>query len=130
MQCKDIKSLMIEDIYDEITSENKKLLQKHIETCDNCLDEYQELKGTSDTLKLWKDEKPKNIEIPQMKAEPKKFKRVFLRIAAVAASILLLLSVTNFRVSINNNGVDFSFNLFGLSTGSGQIAAINKNKKW
>ena len=39
------------------------------------------------------------------------------------ASILLLLSVTNFRFSINNNGVDFSFNLFGLSTGSDQIAA-------
>ena len=69
MKCNDIQSLMIEDIYDEITSDNKKLLQKHLEKCKNCSAEYQELKVTSDTLKLWKDEKPETIEIPQMKPE-------------------------------------------------------------
>jgi len=123
MKCKDIQSLMIEDIYDEITSDNKKLLQQHLEKCVNCSAEYQELKGTSDTLKLWKNEKPDTIELPQMAAKPKSTKRLFLRIATVAASILLILSVINFRFSFNNNGLDISFNLFGLTNGTDQVAA-------
>ena len=123
MQCKDIQSLIIEDIYDEITSDNKKLLRTHLEKCDKCSIEYKEIKDTSATLKLWKDEKPEALDLPQMRSEANKPRRVFLKIFAVAASILLLLSVTNFRFSINTNGVDFSFNLFGLSTGTDRVAA-------
>ena len=123
MQCNEIQSLMIEDIYNEIIPENKKALQQHLKECDNCSAEYQELRGTSDTLKLWKDEKPESIELPQIMPKPKTSKRIFFRIAAVAASILLILSVTNFRLSFDSNGLDISFNLFGLTTGTDQIAA-------
>ena len=123
MQCNEIQSLMIEDIYNEIIPENKKALQQHLKECDNCAAEYQELRDTSDTLKLWKDEKPESIELPQIMPKPKTSKRIFFRIAAVAASILLILSVTNFRLSFDSNGLDISFNLFGLTTGTDQIAA-------
>jgi len=123
MQCKDIQSFMIEDLYNEITTENKNILQKHLKDCNKCAAEYQELKGTSDTLKLWKDEKPETIELPSVISKPKTPKRLFFRIAAVAASILLILSVLNFRFSLNNNGFDISFNLLGLTTSSDQLAS-------
>jgi predicted anti-sigma-YlaC factor YlaD len=123
MQCKDIQSFMIEDLYNEISSENKKILKEHLIGCKNCSSEYQELKGTVNTLKLWKDEKSESIELPIDVIKPKTTKKLFYRIAAVAASILLILSVINFRFTFNNNGLDLSFNLFGLSAETDRVAA-------
>ena len=123
MQCKDIQSFMIEDIYNEISPENKILLQKHLTVCANCSAEYHELKGTTNTLKMWKDEKTETIDLPPDLIKPKTTRRLFYRIAAVAASILLILSVINFRFSFNNNGLDISFNLFGFSASTEQVAA-------
>lgn len=122
MQCKDIQSLLIEDIYNEITPESKNILQQHLRECENCSAEYNELRGTSDILQLWKNEKVDTIELPKTLPKPKTGKRLFFRIAIVAASILLILSVTNFRFSINNNGFDVSFNFFGLTSGADQVA--------
>ena len=123
MQCKDIQSFMIEDLYNEISSENKKILQHHLAECKNCSAEHLELKGTVDTLNLWNDEKSETIDLPTDLIKPKTTRRLFYRIAAVAASILLILSVINFRFSVNNNGLDISFNLFGLSAGTERVAA-------
>ena len=123
MQCKDIQSFMIEDIYNEISSENKKILQHHLAECKNCSAEHLELKGTVDTLNLWNDEKSETIDLPTELIKPKTTRRLFYRIAAVAASILLILSVINFRFTYNNNGLDISFNLFGLSAGTERVAA-------
>jgi len=122
MKCKEIKSLMIEDIYDEISPANKKKIEEHLQNCAECMTEYNELKETSDTLKLWKDVKPEAVEMLQIKQEPRKTRRIFYRIAAVAASILLILSIANFRISINNNGVDISFNLLGINSDTDQLA--------
>ena len=123
MQCKDIQSFMIEDLYNEISSKNKKILQEHLIGCETCSADYHELKSTTETLKLWKDEKSETIGLPQNITKPKTSKRLFYRIATIAASILLILSVINFRFTFNNNGLDISFNLFGLSSGTDQVAA-------
>jgi predicted anti-sigma-YlaC factor YlaD len=122
MKCEDIKLLMVEDLYDEISPENNIILNKHLESCPNCSSEYTDLKKTSDTLKLWPDEKSEKIELPKNIVKPKKSKHIFYRIASVAAAILLVLSVINFRFTINNNGLDISFNLLGLSEGTDRVA--------
>ena len=123
MKCEDIKILMVEDLYDEISPENKFSFYNHLDTCPNCSSEYAELKKTSETLKLWPDEKSEKIEIPQNIGTTRKSKRIFYRIATVAAAILLVLSVINFRFTFNNNGLDISFNLLGLSEETDRVAA-------
>ena len=123
MQCKDIQSFMIEDIYNEIDSKNKKILQQHLTSCAKCSAEYQELKSTSDTLKLWQDEKSGSIELPQSITTERSAKHIFYRIAAIAASILIILSVLNFRIYIDSDGIDISFNFLGLSSQTDRIAA-------
>lgn len=123
MKCEDIKLLMVEDLYSEINPENRIIFYNHLDTCPNCSSEYADLKKTSETLKMWPDEKSEKIEIPQNIVKPRKSKRFFYRIATVAAAILLVLSVINFRFTINNNGLDISFNLLRLSEGTDRVAA-------
>jgi hypothetical protein len=123
MQCKEIQSLMIEDIYNEIEPNNKKLLQQHLNQCERCQTEFRELKDTTKTLKLLKDEESGAIELPPIITTHKSKKRIFYRIATVAASILIILSVINLRISIDSGGFDISFNFLGLNSGTDTMAA-------
>jgi predicted anti-sigma-YlaC factor YlaD len=123
MKCEDIKLLMVEDLYSEISPENKIIFYNHLKSCPNCSAEYADLKKTSETLKLWPDEKSEKIELPQNIIKQRKSKLIFYRIASVAAAILLVLSIINFRFSIDQNGLDISFNLLGLSDGTEHMAA-------
>ena len=113
MKCEDIKILMMEEIYDEIDKKNKEVLYNHLNNCSDCTAEYSDLKQTSSNLKLWQDENHEPIELSLKNTTPKKSKRIFYRIAAVAAAVLIILSLTNFRLSIYNNGIDIGFSIFG-----------------
>jgi hypothetical protein len=123
MNCEDIKIFMVEYIYDEISSKNQVILKKHLQNCIDCAAEFSDLQKTSDKLKMWKEEKLETLHVPIQTKKPKSRKRIFYRIFAVAASLLFILSLMNFRFSLDTNGFALSFSLFGIANDTDQIAS-------
>lgn len=123
MNCKDYKLLIIEDIYDEISKENKAALKSHIKSCESCQKEYNELILTVGTLKSWENESLQPTVLPFNASKPKKPKNIFYKIALSAAAILLVLSLFNFNLSFNESGFNLSFSLLGSSANIDNVAA-------
>lgn len=116
MKCDDVKALLMDFLYEEISDEDKKLFQTHLSNCDSCRQEFQSLKQTSNLLQQSEDVEPKLnlVFISETKsfwnAVKQKFsvspKKLIYGVAIGFASIILLLSLTNTEVSYQNG--DFS----------------------
>ncbi len=123
MKCQDFNLFIIDDIYNEISPENKKSLDVHLTTCPKCQKEYIELKSSASILNSWEDESLSESYIPFATSKPAKSLKIFYRSMMVAAAILLVFSLFNFRLSLNENNFDISFSLFGSASNTDQLAS-------
>ena len=121
MKCKDVKILLMDFLYDEISNENKKLLQTHLSFCQTCREEFESLKEASHILQQ-SEEVESNLNLIFVsetnsiwEALKEKFsyspKKLIYGFAIGFASILLLLSLINTEVNYENGNFSVKISL-------------------
>jgi hypothetical protein len=58
MTCEQIKSWMMDSIYEELSEQQKPLFEEHLRSCSACRKELSELRQTSATLAKWPEAEP------------------------------------------------------------------------
>ncbi|MDD5765829.1 MAG: hypothetical protein PHW79_06255 [Candidatus Marinimicrobia bacterium] len=123
MKCDDFKTMMIDAIYNEIADEDRKHLSVHIVECEKCRAEFSGLRTTSQTMKKWEDVEP-DMHLTFVK-ESRSFigdwignlkpGKVVSGLGIAFASLLLILSIANFRMTVQDGKYDFRMSLLGKS---------------
>jgi hypothetical protein len=113
--CEKIRALIMDYIYDEMSEEEARVFELHLERCPLCRAEVESLKKTSGILGEWVEPEP-DIRIIAIKERPSFFGRAAelfingflspkrLALGGVGALVIVFLffSVTNTEISINN----------------------------
>ncbi len=120
MDCKDVKNLMIERIDGNLDADSCRLVDKHLETCSSCQEEYIQignlLKSMLETEEKQPDQSLKQgfysmlqNEIQDMASEEKEEKitlisrKILLTTIKYAAAIFIVFSLGYFIGNINNH---------------------------
>jgi hypothetical protein len=136
MKCETIHPLIIDFLYDEITEENKKILQLHLNKCDKCREEVESLKSTSNILQKWEEVEPEfnlimvtdkvswldGLKEQWHKLFPKPKKMAF-GFAYGLVGIFFLLALANTEISYQQGNFKMSMGLFSKKSGQNQVAA-------
>jgi len=136
MKCDTIHPLIIDFLYDEITEENKKILQLHLKKCAKCREEVESLKSTSNILQKWEDVEPtfnlvmvtekvswtNNLKEQFQKLFPKP-KKIAFGFAYGFIGIFLLLALANTEISYQQGNFKMSMGLFSKQSGQEQVEA-------
>jgi len=124
MKCEDFKLLMIDYLYDEISTDNRSKLENHLKSCKSCQEKLSVLKATSNTLKKWEDVDPKvNLTFVN---ESKTFfagliekirpVKILYGLGIACASLLIILSIANTSIRIKDGNFDLQMSLFKSSS--------------
>lgn len=128
MKCEDIKLLMIDAIYQEIDPGNRKILDRHLEQCNTCLGEFSSLQATAHLLGQWANNEPK-MNLVFLKESNSwfhefagrfRFQKLAIGVGIAFASLLLILSLANTRITYQNGDFDLQLSLFESSYDSDQ----------
>lgn len=123
MKCEINKEDLMGFLYNELDEGKKKKVKVHLETCENCQAELDEIQQTMNVLKSWKDEEPQfNFVFVKQKAskfesvlsrfvKPFKLRPVSVGIPAFAVLCLLVLSLFNFNLQYHEGDFYASFGL-------------------
>ena len=136
MKCDNIHPLIIDFLYDEISEENKKILQIHLKKCDNCRKEVESLKNTSKILQRWEDVEPdfnlvmvtekvgwiENIKERLQKFLPKS-RKIGYGLAYGFIGIFLLLALANTEISYQQGNFKMRMALFSKQSKQNQNKA-------
>ncbi|MBT3252201.1 MAG: zf-HC2 domain-containing protein [Candidatus Marinimicrobia bacterium] len=67
MKCTDIKDKLTDLLFEELTDEDRQLTEKHIQSCDSCKAEYDELRITKNILvEMEEIESTEDLNFPQI----------------------------------------------------------------
>ncbi len=110
---------MIEELYGEITPEDRRKLEEHLRVCPACAEKMKTLRATSQILQKWPDTEPQlNLTfIPENKLTSRNrvrkfnFRKLAYGFAGACAAVLLLLAIVNARFSYNNGNFEFQTSL-------------------
>ncbi|MBC8182297.1 hypothetical protein H8E88_14435 [candidate division KSB1 bacterium] len=136
MKCDTIHPLIIDFLYDEITEENKKILQLHLKKCDKCREEVESLKSTSNILQKWEDVEPDyslvmvTEKVPLLDNLKEQFQKLFPKPKKIAFGfaygivvIFLLLALANTEISYQQGNFKMSMGLFSKQPAQNQVEA-------
>ena len=125
MKCNDIKEMFMDLIYDEISDEDKAVVEKHLEECAACKKELMELSNTSQVLQKWEIPEPKmnlvfvkeRISILDkvkewFKLPELSYRKFGFAFAGTFACVLVILSLVNFELSKTNEGFSVKMGLW------------------
>lgn len=120
MKCEDYRLLMMDALYDEISSKDKKALEAHLQSCSACREKYHALQATTQTLEKWEDAEPRvNLTFVSQPASRLadflnnlKTWKLPLRLGIAAASLLFLLSLFNTKIQYADGQFSFETSLF------------------
>ncbi|MBN2089803.1 zf-HC2 domain-containing protein [candidate division KSB1 bacterium] len=141
MNCENIKLLLIDYLYDEISEQDKTQLETHLATCNDCQQELQALQSTSKQLKAWPDVNPRfNLVFVEEKASIKAWvnehlgwlKGLFFKpgIAVLVTCFVIFLVLAAFNTQLTYKAGEFklSMSLFSRSEQS-EIAPVALNQQ-
>lgn len=120
MKCEDIRLLMMEALYDEISAADKQILNTHLESCSGCRQKYAALQVTVHTLEKWEDVEPR-VNLTFVKQPVMRFSALIerlkswtlpARLGAAVAALLLLLALFNTSIRFSDGGFAFETGLF------------------
>jgi len=120
MKCSDYRMLMMDALYDEISGDNIKTLDTHLESCPDCREKYRALQVTTHTLEKWEDVEP-HVNLTFVSQAASRFSDFFknlkswklpIRLGVAVASLLLLLSLFNTKIQYSDGQFAFETNLF------------------
>ncbi|NOZ61077.1 MAG: hypothetical protein GXO74_05305 [Calditrichaeota bacterium] len=125
MKCEEVRPLLIDLLYDEISDENKRRVRSHLETCQECREEFASLKSTSNILQKWEDVDPefKLVLVNESVTWIERAKQFFGKILpgpAIAArrfgyglaAAFLLLAIANTEISYQQGNFHMRLSLF------------------
>ncbi len=129
MKCSDLKPLLMDYCYDEISNEDRSLFLAHLAECQSCQQELEALKRTSSILQCWENVDPDfNVVLVTEKAPwfgqlkerlahiiPKP-KKVAFGLAAFALGIFVFLAIANTEISYRQGEFKMSMGLFSKSS--------------
>ena len=134
MKCDTIHPLIIDFLYDEISEENKKILQLHLKKCNKCREELESLKSTSHILQKWEDVDPdfkltliteKISWLDNLKEQFQKFfpksKKIAFGFAYGFVGVFLLLALANTEISYQQGNFKMSMGLFSKQAKQNQV---------
>ncbi|MCK5149110.1 hypothetical protein KAR48_20315 [bacterium] len=136
MKCHDMPEILVALLYGDIDADQKALAEKHIDTCDACRAEWNELKKTAATLSEWEDPEPEMqhhfivektsrfADIIEQLREYFRPKRVLIAIPVVLGTALVLLSLMNFQAEYTNGQWHIAFGVTSTSDKSAPDPAI------
>lgn len=109
MKCSDIKLMLMDFLYGEISDEDKALLQDHLAQCSICHDEVEALQHTSKMLQHWEDVDPRlnlvfvhesqSVWSRLIQWLPISSKKLAYGLAIGFAIVIMLLSIANIDLS-------------------------------
>lgn len=119
MSCDDMKILMIDSLYQEISPPDAARLEEHLQGCQSCQAEFSALTSTSRLLQKWPDLDP-NMHIVFMTGSQSWLKKFFSFLpvrklaygfAVAAAIIFMVLTIANSNVQYQNGNWDIQLGL-------------------
>lgn len=124
-KCEQIRTLMMDYLYDELSKDEREAFISHIEQCNECREEVESLKTTSGVLQQW-GEVENDIRVIAVKEKSASFIRIkefiknhFLKPKKLAfgftgafAVVFLFLVLTNTEISINDGKFNMRMSLF------------------
>jgi len=124
MKCEDYQNLIIEELYDEISPDDRRKLMTHMRTCPECATKLKTLRTTSQTLHSWPDADPSlNLTfVPENRLTIRdRLKRFGFRqfaygFAGACAAILLILAIGNTRITYSDGRFEFQASLQPTNT--------------
>ncbi len=133
MKCDDVKLLLMDLLYNEISEENEAILQNHLSDCVSCREEFESLKNTSGILQKWEEIDPKlNLVFVSDKKSiidglkdkfsfaPKKLAYGF---ALGFVTIIVLFSLANTEISYKDGDFTLKMGIFKNTTEQPQLSA-------
>lgn len=138
-RCEDIRALMMDYIYGEMSEEEARFFELHLTRCPECRAEVESLKKTSGILGEWVEPEP-DIRVIAVKERGSFFGKVagsfingFLnpkRLAfggvGVLLAIFLFLSITNTEISLNNGNFSMRMGSFNPGESAHKVAETDK----
>lgn len=125
MNCEQIRALMMDYLYDELSKEDREEFILHLDQCDECREEMESLKSTSGILQQWGEVKDdiRVIAVKEKSSSSGKFreffssgvfmpKKVAVGFACAFTAIFLLLALANTEISINNGNFNMRMGFF------------------
>ena len=125
MNCEQIRTLMMDYLYDELSNEDREEFISHLDQCKECNMEAESLKTTTGILQQWGEIEDDIRVIAVKEKSPSSGKlREFLRngvfmpkkmaagFACAFAAILLFLALVNTEISINNGNFNMRMSFF------------------
>lgn len=129
MKCDQLRPLMIDYLYDEISDEDRKLLNSHLKECEKCRAELESMKSTSQILQKWEDVEPgfnlvivtKNVSWfenikERLKSSLPAPKKIGLGLAYGLVGIFLILAIGNTEISYQQGNFKMRIALFSKPT--------------
>ncbi len=125
MKCEQIRALMMDYLYDELSIEDREEFISHLDRCKECREEAGSLKATSGVLQQW-GEVAHDIRVIAVKENDSffgKFKgflsnglfrprRMAIGFACAISAVFLLLAFANTEISITNGNFSMRMSFF------------------
>lgn len=125
MSCKDMQSLLMDFLYDEISDADRELFLAHLADCKSCQQDYISLKRTSSILQEWEDVNPDfNIIVVNEKSHWANYlkdllakliprpKKLAYGVIGSLVGIFLLLAAANTEISYQQQEFKLRLGLF------------------
>ena len=128
MTCKEAKQFIMGYLYQEISTEQRKIIDAHLASCDSCRNEFAALKNTSTILQSWEEVEPK-LNLVFMKETDSVWQQLALklrsyfgsgehwgrRVAYGLAIVLIILSIANLEISFADGNFRLKMSLWPKS---------------
>jgi len=125
MKCKEMKPLLMDFIYDEISEADRRFFESHISQCESCQKELASLQKTSTILQQWEDVDPnfnvvmiaeKSSWVSLVKQRLRQLiptpKKIGYGAAYAIAGIFLILAIANTEVTYRQGEFKINMGLF------------------
>lgn len=125
MNCEQIRTLIIDYLYNELSKEDRKAFNIHLDKCRECTEEVESLKTTSGILRNWKDVES-DIRVVLVKEKSFSFskfkeiiinpmlrpKRLAVGFTCAFLALFLFLALANTEISVSNGNFSMRMSLF------------------
>ncbi|MGC9364432.1 MAG: anti-sigma factor family protein [Fidelibacterota bacterium] len=120
MKCDDIRLLMMDALYDEISAGDQEVLDMHLQSCPACRRKYAALRATTEVLGQWEDQEP-HVNLTFVNQPTGRFTELIRqlkswtlagRLGVATAALLLLLALFNTSIRFSDGEFAFETGLF------------------
>jgi len=122
MKCEDIKLLLMDFLYEEISPEDKQILKTHLNGCAQCREEFLALRETSGILQKWEEVEP-NLNFIFIKEKQSLLgrlkenlsfspRKIVYGFALGFASVILILSLVNTELTYREGHFSLKMSIF------------------